>query len=48
MLAWVPFPPPGDLPEPGIKLVCPASLALSGRFFTSEPPGKPIVSIGDF
>ena len=32
------FPTLGDLPHPGIK---PASPALSGRFFTTEPPGKP-------
>ena len=30
-------PPPGDLPDPRIK---PASPALAGRFFTTEPPGK--------
>ena len=35
----LPFPSPGDLPDPGIKLVSPA---LSGRFFTAEPPGKPV------
>ena len=34
----LPFPPSGDLPDPGIK---PASSALAGRFFTTEPPGKP-------
>ena len=34
----LPFPPPGDLPDSGIK---PVSPALSGRFFTAEPPGKP-------
>ena len=33
----LPFPPPGDLPHPGIK---PTSPALRGRFFTTEPPGK--------
>ena len=33
----LPFPPPGNLPDPGIK---PASPALAGRFFTCEPPGK--------
>ena len=27
------FPPPEDLPDPGIELVSPASLALAGRFF---------------
>ena len=36
----LPFPPPGDLPNPGIELLSPASLALSGRFFTAAPPGK--------
>ena len=33
-----PGPPPGDLPDPGIK---PVSPALAGRFFTIEPGGKP-------
>ena len=28
-----------NLPGPGIK---PTSLALAGRFFTTEPPGKPL------
>ena len=35
------FPPPGDLPKPGIKPESPVSSALAGGFFTSEPPGKP-------
>ena len=35
----VPLPSPGDLPEPGTE---PASAALAGGFFTSEPPGKPL------
>jgi len=38
------FPPPGDLPDPGIKPVSPASPAFVGRFFTTEPLGKPIVT----
>ena len=37
----LPFPPPGDLPDPGIKLTSLLSPALAGRFFTTEPPGKP-------
>ena len=37
----LPFPIPGDLPNPGIKPESPASSALAGRFFTTEPPGKP-------
>ena len=34
------FPPPGDLPDPRIKPQSPASSALAGRYFTTEPPGK--------
>ena len=34
----LPFPSPGDLPNPGIQ---PTSPALAGRFFTTEPLGKP-------
>ena len=33
----LPFPIPGDLPDPGIKSMSPA---LAGGFFTTEPPGK--------
>ena len=35
----LPFPFPGNLPDPGIE---PTSPALAGRFFTTEPPGKPL------
>ena len=42
ILEWVAFPPPGDLPDPGIKPVSLASPALAGGFFTTEPPGKPL------
>ena len=35
------FPPPEDLPDPGIKPMSPVSPALAGGFFTTEPPGKP-------
>jgi len=38
----VSFPPPGDLPDPGIEPSSPASPALASRFFTTEPPGKPV------
>ena len=41
ILQWVPFPSPGDLPRPRIKPTSPVSPALVGRFFTTEPPGKP-------
>ena len=36
----LPFPSPGDLPNPGIKAMSPA---LAGEFFTTELPGKPIL-----
>ena len=36
----LPFPPPGDLPDPGIK---PTSPALAGGFFTTAPCGKPLI-----
>ena len=36
----LPFPPSGDLPDPGIESVSPMFPALAGRFFTTEPPGK--------
>ena len=36
----LPFPSPGDLPDPGIQ---PASPTLAGGFITTEPPGKPTV-----
>ena len=34
----LPFPSPGDLPDPGIEPTYPA---LAGERFTTEPPGKP-------
>ena len=34
----LPFPSPGDLPDPGIK---PKSPALQADSLPSEPPGKP-------
>ena len=37
----LPFPSPGDLPDSGIE---PVSPALAGGFFTTEPPGKPLLS----
>ena len=39
----LPFPPPGDLPNPGIDLASPPS---AGRFFTTEPCGKPWTQAG--
>ena len=37
----LPFPLPGNLPEVGIELTSPA---LAGKFFTTEPHGKPTLS----
>ena len=36
------FPPPRDLPNPGIEPMSPVSPALVGLLFTTEPPGKPL------
>ena len=38
----LPFPPLGDLPNPGFEPTSPAAPALAGGFFTTEPPGKPL------
>ena len=38
----LPWPSPGDLPNPGIKLLSPA---LAVRFFTTGPPGKPYIHL---
>ena len=38
----LPFPPPGDLPDPGIE---PGSPSLQADSLPSEPPGKPMPSL---
>ena len=38
----LPFPSPGDLPNPRTELISPVFPALAGKFFTTEPPGKPL------
>ena len=40
ILEWVPFPSPGDLPDPGIE---PRSPTLQADALTSAPPGKPLI-----
>ena len=35
------FPPPGDLPNPGIE---PMDAALAGGFFTTKPSGSPDIA----
>ena len=36
----LPCPPPGCLPDPGIEHT---SSVLAGEFFTTEPPGEPVI-----
>ena len=38
----LPCPPPGDLPNPGIKPLSRASPAFQAVSLPTEPPGKPI------
>ena len=40
----LPFPSPGDLPDPGIE---PISPTLQADSLPSEPPGSPNTSLGD-
>ena len=42
ILKWVAISFSKDLPDPGTE---PASPALAGRFFATEPPGKPLIYI---
>ena len=41
----LPFPYPGDLPDPGIE---PGSPALQADALPSEPPGKPMEVLGPY
>ena len=43
IIPWsrLPFPPSGDLSHPGFEFESPASPALAGGFFTTEPSGNP-------
>ena len=41
----LPFPPPGDLPDPGIEPASSVSPALAGGFFTTEPLQKPHIGL---
>ena len=40
-LSGLSFPSPRDLSDPRIEPASPVSLALAGRFFTTEPPENP-------
>ena len=39
------FPPPGDLPDPGIETVSLASPALAADSLLLVPPGTPCISL---
>jgi len=41
----LPFPAPGDLPDPGTELTCVAAPALAGRFFSLRHLGSPCISL---
>ena len=46
----MPFPSPGNFPDPGIKPLSPALQAVSCialGFFTAEPPGTPLIIKND-
>ena len=44
VLEWVAISYSSDFPNPEIEHVSPVSPSLAGRFFTTEPPGKPLIS----
>ena len=41
----LPFPPPGNLPDPGVEPLSPTSPALAGGFFNASHLGSPVISI---
>ena len=44
----LPCPTPGDLPNPGIESASPVVPALQKDSLPTEPPGKPIWTIGGY
>ena len=44
----LPFPNPGNLPNPGKKPISLASPALAGGFVTTLPPGKSFSVVKNF
>ena len=46
ILEWVAISSSRYLPHSGIELASLASPALAGGFFTTEPPGEPIMILG--
>ena len=45
ILVWLLLPTLGDLPDQGLNKH-PLSPTLADGFFTTEPPGKPLVPVG--
>ena len=41
----LPFPPPGDLPNPGTDPASPASLAMQAYSLHAKPSGKPLLYV---
>ena len=41
---WLPRPPPGDLPDPGIKPTSLMSPASAGGFFTASAPWEALLA----
>ena len=39
----LPFPIPGDLPNPGLEPTSTYVSCITGGFFTTEPPQKPYI-----
>ena len=39
-----PFPLPGNLPNPEVKLLSPGAPSLAGGFFIIEPPGNHVAT----
>ena len=45
-MGGLPFPPPGDLPDPGIEPLSLTSPALAGRFFTTNTTWETLLTCG--
>ena len=46
--SWLPYPPLGDLPDPGIEPASLMSPALADGFFTTEPPEQPDIILKEW
>ena len=42
------YPPPGDLPDPGIEPMSLMPLALADKFFATSVTGKALMTCADF